>query len=57
MKTYLISVVCSDATTFSEKTNFNTKKEANAFCAGVCSVFTKQNKNIFVKRVQLINNL
>lgn len=53
MKKYFISVVCSDATTHSVMTSANSKKEADSFCDGVCSVYLNMGKNIYIKSVKL----
>ena len=56
-KTYHISVVCSDTTTYSENTSANTKKEAEYFCNGVCAVYQKMGKNIYMRSVKLKKTL
>ena len=53
MKRYLISVVCSDATTFSTQLLFKTRKEANSFCDGISFVLKKQGKTIFAETIRL----
>lgn len=53
MKTYYISVVCSDTTTFSYQIDFKTQKEAHAFSLGVQAVFIQQDKQIYFTNVKL----
>ena len=53
MKNYHISVTCSDTTTFSQIIFDKTKKEANAFCDGIKSLYEQQGKNIFMFNVKI----
>jgi hypothetical protein len=55
MKTYLISVVCSDATTFSAQKETNSKKEAQLFCDGICAVYGHQGKSIYLKTIRPVS--
>lgn len=56
MKTrvYLVSVVCSDATTHSVKMGCETRKEADKFAQGVESVLVAQGKNIYLNTVKFV---
>jgi len=54
MRTYLISVICSDATTYSQNISAECRKEADAFADGVCSLYSKQGKSIFMKTVKFL---
>ena len=56
MKTYQISVVCSDATTQTLTTQKRTKKEATAVMEGIIYGLKKTGKNIFINKVKLIKN-
>lgn len=56
-KTYLVSVICSDTTTYSAKITTKTRAEADYFANGVKSVFIAQGKSIFNETVKPTKNL
>jgi len=53
MKTYLLSVVTSEAETYTCINKAKTKKEANYFLDGMCYILEKQGKSIFIKNIKL----
>lgn len=54
MKNYHISVVCTDATTFTHNLCNTSRKEAQSFLDGVKTVFIKQGKVIYFESIKLI---
>ena len=55
MKSYYVSVVCSDATTISNTVSAKSRAEANGFCNGIKFMLTKQGKSIYMESIKLKN--
>lgn len=54
-KQFIVSVICSDATTFTQRIIVDNRKQANIFLDGVVSLYKQQGKEIYFSSVKRSN--